>query len=56
MPTPPFRSSKPPHWISPRPHTDAHQRYHTYGPIQPMDPEPRRGLLARIFGLHKAGM
>jgi len=31
-----FRSSRPHSSILPRPHTDAHQRYRTYGPIQPM--------------------
>jgi hypothetical protein len=42
-----FRSSRPAEWIAPRPHRDAHQRYWTYGPVQPMD-EP--SLLERLFG------
>jgi hypothetical protein len=42
-----YHSSRPTEWIAPRPHRDAHQRYHTYGPIQPMR-EP--GLLGRLFG------
>lgn len=41
-----FRSSRPHNWVLPRPHTDAHQRYLTYGPIQPMD-EP--GFFDRLF-------
>ena len=45
-----FRSSRPNAWILPRPHTDAHLRYHIYGPIQPMD-EERPGLLQRLLGL-----
>lgn len=42
-----FRSSRPNTWVLPRPHTDAHQRFLTYGPIQPMD-EPT--FLERLFG------
>ena len=42
-----YRSSRPHNWIVPRPHVDAHQRYHTYGPIRPME-EP--GFLERLFG------
>lgn len=42
-----FRSSRPHEWILPRPHIDAHQRYRTYGPIQPMD-EP--SFLERLLG------
>lgn len=45
-----FRSSRPNAWVSPRPHTDAHQRFLTYGPIQPMD-EGRPGLIWRLLGL-----
>lgn len=41
-----YRSSRPHQWIVPRPHTDAHQRMRTYGPIQPMD-EP--SWLDRLF-------
>ncbi len=42
-----FRSSRPHDWIMPRPHTDAHQRLITYGPIQPMDAQP--GWLERLL-------
>jgi hypothetical protein len=35
--TPAYRSSPPPSCVSPKPHTDASQRLHTHGPIQPMD-------------------
>jgi hypothetical protein len=31
-----MHSSKPNEWVLPRPHTDAHQRLQTYGPIQSM--------------------
>jgi hypothetical protein len=31
-----YRSSLPDAWVIPRPHTDASQRLHTYGKIQPM--------------------
>lgn len=41
-----FRSSRPDDWVMPRPHLDAHQRYQTYGPIQPMD---KPGLLERMI-------
>ncbi len=41
-----FRSSRPHEWIVPRPHTDAHQRFMTYGPVQPMDGP---GLIERLF-------
>lgn len=30
-------SSAPCAWVLPRPHTDASQRLHTYGPVQPME-------------------
>ena len=40
------RSSRPHHSILPRPHTDAHQRMQTYGPIQSMDGP---SLIERIF-------
>ena len=46
-----FRSSKPDHWVSPRPHTDPSLRALAYGPVRPMH-EPR-GILAwleRVFG------
>jgi len=41
-----FRSSRPDSSILPRPHTDAHQRYRTYGPIQPME---RQGFFERLL-------
>lgn len=42
-----FNSSRPHESIEPRPHTDAHQRYRTYGPIRPMDEDrlPLGGIL-----------
>lgn len=43
-----YRTSRPHESILPRAHRDAHLRYLTYGPIQPMDEPP--GLLARLFG------
>ena len=43
-----FRTSRADGWIMPRPHCDAHQRYLTYGPIQPME---QPGLLERLVGL-----
>ena len=45
-----FHSSRPHDSIMPRPHLDAHQRYLTYGPIQPMDEKPT--FLQRLFGRH----
>lgn len=42
-----YHGSRPNEWFAPRPHRDPHQRYLTYGPIQPMD---RPGLLERLFG------
>lgn len=42
-----FRSSRPDHWVSPRPYSDASLRYRKHGPVLPMD-EP--GLLSRLFG------
>jgi hypothetical protein len=44
-----YRTSRPHESILPRSHRDAHQRYLTYGPIQPMD-QPK-GLFARLLGL-----
>lgn len=35
-----YTKSRPHESIEPRPHTDAHQRYRTYGPIRPMDGAP----------------
>lgn len=42
-----FHSSRPHESILPRAHRDAHQRYLTYGPIQPMEDD--RSLLSRFF-------
>lgn len=42
-----YWSSRPHESVVPRPQMDAHQRYRTYGPIQPMTGP---GLLERIFG------
>ncbi|WP_193353881.1 hypothetical protein [Erythrobacter sp. NAP1] len=42
-----FRSSKPDHWVSPRPHSDPSQRSLAYGPVQSMH-EP--SWLAKILG------
>lgn len=42
-----YHGSRSNNWFEPRPHRDASQRYHTYGPIQPMD---QPGLLWRMFG------
>jgi len=44
-----YRSSRPHESILPRAHRDAHQRYRSYGPIQPMDARPR-GFLAWLLG------
>ena len=41
-----FHSSRPHSSILPRPHTDPHQRYRTYGPIQPME---QPGFFERLF-------
>ncbi|MCX7864030.1 MAG: hypothetical protein N2423_03175 [Novosphingobium sp.] len=41
-----FRSSRPHSSILPRPHIDAHQRYLTYGPVQPME---KPGFLGRLL-------
>jgi len=46
MPSATFRSSRPHSSIMPRPHTDAHQRYQTYGPIQPME---KPGFFERLL-------
>lgn len=42
-----YTKSRPHESIEPRPHTDAHQRYRTYGPIRPMDEDrlPLAGIL-----------
>lgn len=44
-----FRSSRPDHWVEPRPYSDATLRRHIHGPVLPME---RPGLLARLFGAH----
>lgn len=46
-----IRSSKPSHWVRPRPHTDAGLRQHHYGRIEPMggEPDPRRGTLRLVL-------
>ena len=51
-----YRTSKPDHSVVPRAHTDAHQRYRTYGKIVPMDrpdgePSLFVGFLAATGGL-----
>ena len=43
-----YRSSRPHDWVVPRPHTDAHQRFLTYGPVRPME-EPN-WLERLLFG------
>jgi hypothetical protein len=42
-------SSRPCAWVLPRAHRDASQRFHTHGPIQPMDYD-RPGWIARLLG------
>jgi hypothetical protein len=44
-----FRSSRPDHWVSPRPTRDPALAAAIHGPLQPMDAE--QGLIARLFGL-----
>lgn len=46
-----FHSSKPDHWVSPRPHRDPTVRAMAYGRVRPMH-EPRgvMALLERVFG------
>jgi hypothetical protein len=43
-----FRSSRPDHWVSPRPTRDPALRRTIHGPLRPMDEPP--GLIARLFG------
>jgi hypothetical protein len=47
-----FSSSKPCHWVQPRPHSDASLRFMKHGPILPMD-YGRPGFAVRLlaFGL-----
>lgn len=42
-----FRSSRPDHWISPRPYSDPCLRAHAYGRVQPMH-EP--SFLEKLLG------
>jgi hypothetical protein len=44
-----FRSSRPDHWVSPRPSRDPARLSAIHGPLRPMHEEP--SLLARLFGL-----
>lgn len=44
-----FRSSRPDHWVSPRPTRDPARLSAIHGPLRPMDEAP--GLLGRLFGL-----
>jgi hypothetical protein len=44
-----FRSSRPDHWVSPRPTRDPARLAAIHGPLQPMGREP--GLVARLLGL-----
>ncbi|MFM7349840.1 MAG: hypothetical protein ACKO01_10195 [Erythrobacter sp.] len=44
-----FRSSRPDHWVSPRPTRDPARLSAIHGPLQPMHDEP--SLLARLLGL-----
>jgi hypothetical protein len=46
MSAPRYFGSRPHEWLAPRPQCDASQRYHTYGPIQPMD---QPGILWQLF-------
>jgi hypothetical protein len=43
-----FRSSRPDHWVSPRPTRDPARRRAIHGPLQPMPGEV--GILARLLG------
>ena len=45
-----FRSSRPDHWVSPRPTRDPARRVAIHGPLQPM--QPRAGFIARLLGAH----
>ena len=42
-----FRSSRPDHWVSPRPTRDPARGRAIHGPLQPM--EQPRGVLERLF-------
>jgi hypothetical protein len=42
-----FHSSRPDHWVSPRPTLDPVRRRAIHGPLRPM---PRPGVFARLLG------
>ena len=44
-----FRSSRPDHWVSPRPTRDPARLAAIHGPLRPM--HEQRGLLARLMTL-----
>jgi hypothetical protein len=44
-----FRSSRPDHWVSPRPTRDPARLAAIHGPLRPMYEQP--GLLARLLTL-----
>jgi hypothetical protein len=44
-----FRSSRPDHWVSPRPTRDPARLSAIHGPLQPMQPAP--GLIGRLLGM-----
>ncbi len=44
-----FHSSRPDHWVSPRPTRDRARLRAIHGPLQPMREEPP--FLARLFGM-----
>lgn len=54
--TPSFRSSRTCDWNSPRPHSDASQRYQTYGPIQSDGGFPWAYALKGGLGLFALGV
>lgn len=43
-----FSSSKPDHWVSPRPYSDPSIRAMAYGRVQPMN---QPSFLERLFGM-----
>ncbi|MFN3990882.1 MAG: hypothetical protein ACK4IS_11550 [Erythrobacter sp.] len=46
-----FRSSRPDHWVAPRPYSDASLRARTYGRVQPMEPPSLvERVIARLTG------
>ncbi|WP_156443311.1 hypothetical protein [Erythrobacter sp. CCH5-A1] len=46
-----FRSSRPDHWVSPRPTRDPARSRAIHGPLQPMQAEPRGLVRLLTFGL-----